>query len=70
MYAKISSMGGFLKSSFFSTLILFNFIFTFCFLVLIATKGFQNIETQKTEAIEQNPLPQSIPGYMAQLKNI
>jgi hypothetical protein len=67
MQAKISKMGGLLKSSFFSTLVFFNFILTVCFIVLLAYKGFQNVNVPKTEAIEQNLLPQGISVGTAQL---
>jgi hypothetical protein len=60
-------MGGFLKSTFFSSLILFNFILSICFVVLIAHEGISNIKLPETEAIEQNPLPASVSEKTAQL---
>lgn len=67
MQAKVSKMGGFLKSSFFNTLIFFNFIISICFMVVIVFEGMNNVSIPKNEAIEQNPLPESISGQTAQL---
>jgi hypothetical protein len=67
MQAKVSKMGGFLKSSFFNSLIFFNFIVSICFVVLIVVEGMNNVSVPKHEAIEQNPLPASTSEQTAQL---
>ncbi len=67
MPAKITHLGGFFKSSLFSTIILLNFIISICFMVMIAYEGFHNVQNPKTEAIEQNPLPQSVSANTALL---
>ena len=67
MQAKVSKMGGFLKSSFFNSLIFFNFIISICFVVLIVFEAMNNVSVPKHEAIEQNPLPASVSEQTAQL---
>jgi hypothetical protein len=67
MHAKVSKMGGLLKSSFFNSLIFCNFIISICFVTLIVFEGMNNISVPKHEAIEQNPLPESISEQTAQL---
>jgi hypothetical protein len=60
MQANVSKVGGFLKSSFFSTLIFINFIFTIAFLVSIAAQNSDSNNHPKIEAIDLKPLPQSV----------
>lgn len=60
MQPSISKMGGFLKSSVFSTLIYFNFIVSICFIVMIAVQSMSSNTIPETEAIEQNPLQQRV----------
>jgi hypothetical protein len=67
MQQPISKIGGFLKSSFFTTLVFCNFIITIVFLVSIAAQSNVNNSKQKIEAIEENPLPQSISEESHQL---
>lgn len=67
MQTKVTKMGGFLRSSFFSSLIFFNFIISICFMVLLVFEGMNNVTEPKHEAIEQNPLPSSVSEQTAQL---
>jgi hypothetical protein len=67
MQPNVTHVGGFLKSSFFSTLIFFNFIITICFIVMIAVQSTSTSNIPQTEAIEQNPLQQRVSGETAQL---
>lgn len=62
-----TKMGGSLKSSFFSTLIFFNFIVSICFIVMIAIQSMSHAAIPETEVIEQNPLQQSVSEETAQL---
>jgi hypothetical protein len=67
MQPNIHKMGGFLKSSFFNTLIYFNFIISVCFVVMIVVQGMTHSTIPETEAIEQNPLQQRVSEEIAQL---
>lgn len=70
MPANVSKMGGFLKSSFFSSLIFFNIILSVCFVTMIVFEGFRSTHSPKTEAIEPNPMPQSVSEETAQLVKV
>lgn len=67
MQPGITKMGGFLKSSFFSTLIYFNFIVSLCFIVMVAIQSMSRGAIPETEVIEQNPLQQSVSDETALL---
>lgn len=62
MQTKISSNGGFLKSSVFSTLIYCNFFISACFVLVLAAEGVQNNTTQKFQTVQQKPMQQSVSG--------
>lgn len=60
MQPKISIKEGFLKSSYFSTLIYCNFFFSAFFVIVLTAEGVQNSVAQKTETVRQKPLQQSV----------
>ena len=70
MQPNISRAGGFLKSSFFTTLIFCNFIVSICFVVMIAVHNVNETSTPQTEAIEQNPLQERVSEETAQLMRL
>ena len=60
MQTKISITGGFLRSSFFSTLIYCNFFFSACFLIVLTAEGVQVSAAKKIETVQQKPSQQSV----------
>ncbi|MBX9785441.1 MAG: hypothetical protein K2X48_19320 [Chitinophagaceae bacterium] len=69
MQAQTIKMGGFLKSSFFAAIIYCNFVFSICFMVVLASEGVQHIKPVETESVDQKPYPQSVSGQTASLVN-
>ncbi|HEX4958191.1 MAG TPA: hypothetical protein VFV46_08450 [Lacibacter sp.] len=70
MQPNFSKMGGFLKSSFFGTLIFFNFIISLCFIVMIAVQHMGPETVPDTMSVKQNPLQERVSEETAQLMKL